>query len=218
MSIGPPHGDPRADPPPLLRTPGGRLACGADIDDLLEQVADGHAAQLDEHQTECPHCRAALTELADLWTPMRALTDTPVDPPPALPAAVMGRISQLLHDVWYTVEPTGAGSIRVAARTVAAVARTAALRVPGVRVAFGRSTHEPTATRADTATRHHRYPHAAVGVLGQTAVVELALAVTYGESIETIARDVQRRVINELRDTIGLHHVKVNIVVDDVLG
>jgi uncharacterized alkaline shock family protein YloU len=217
MSTELPHGDPGAKPPPLLRTPGGRLACTADIDDLLEQVADGRATELDAHQAQCPHCAAALIELGDLWTPIRALADTPITAPPGVTAAVMRRITQLLHDVWYTLEPTGAGSIRVAARAVAALARSAAMRVPGVRIAFGRSTHEPIATLADTATHRHRYPHAAVGVLGQTATVELALAVTYGEPVDDIARDVQRRVSHELREIIGLHHVTINVTVDDVV-
>ncbi|MEV6926242.1 hypothetical protein AB0M46_17345 [Dactylosporangium sp. NPDC051485] len=40
-------------------------------------------------------------------------------------ATVMRRLAQLLHDVWYTLEPTGAGSIRVAAHAVAILARDA---------------------------------------------------------------------------------------------
>ncbi|GAA2593477.1 hypothetical protein GCM10010399_25120 [Dactylosporangium fulvum] len=218
MSNEVPHGDPGADPAPLLRAPGGRLACGADIDDLLEQAADRNATEFDAHQEDCPHCRAALTELGDLWTPILALASIPITAPPALTATVMRRLAQLLHDVWYTLEPTGAGSIRVAARTVAVLARSAAMRVPGVSIAFGRSTHEPLATLTDTATRHHRYPHTAVGILGQTAAIELTLAVTYGEPINDVAREVQRRVINELRDAIGLHHITINVTADDVVG
>jgi hypothetical protein len=40
------------------------LPCGADVDPLLEQVADRHA-ELDAHQRECVHCQAcAVPELA----------------------------------------------------------------------------------------------------------------------------------------------------------
>lgn len=216
MDTRPPHGDPAASSPSPLRIAGGELAC-ASVDELLEQFAAGHANKLGPHQVGCPHCRAARTELADLWAPVHALASTPVAAPSALIASVMRRISRLLHDVWYTVEPTPGGSVRVAARTVAALARIAALRVPGVRVAFGRGTGEPAATGADTATRRHRYPHAVVGVLGQTAFVELALAVEYGWSIDAVAHEVLRQVISELRDAVGSQHLSVTVNVDDVL-
>lgn len=48
---------------------GQRLPCGANLDDLLEQVADGHAAELTVHQSRCVHCQAALTELASCGNP-----------------------------------------------------------------------------------------------------------------------------------------------------
>lgn len=41
-----------------------RLACGAEVDGLLEQAADGHAGQLTDHQRHCLHCPAALQEFA----------------------------------------------------------------------------------------------------------------------------------------------------------
>ncbi|GAA0706826.1 hypothetical protein GCM10010199_00920 [Dactylosporangium roseum] len=63
MSVEVPCGDPGADPGAAAAHPGGRLACGADIDDLLERVADRNATELDAHQADRPHCRAALTDL-----------------------------------------------------------------------------------------------------------------------------------------------------------
>jgi len=56
----PPEPRPAA-PTDLLNA--GSLACGADVDTLLEQVADGHAGQLTRHQRDCVHCRAAIGEL-----------------------------------------------------------------------------------------------------------------------------------------------------------
>ena len=43
------------------------LACGADLDELLEQAADGHASQLTDHQRHCPHCQAALQQFSRIW-------------------------------------------------------------------------------------------------------------------------------------------------------
>jgi uncharacterized alkaline shock family protein YloU len=192
-----------------------QVPCGSDIDDLLEQVAEGRAAERDAHQASCPHCQAALIELADVWAPVRQLAEQPIATPTGILAAVMRHIDRLTHDMWYTLHQAEPGAIKVAARVIAATARQAALRVPGVRVAFGRSTAGARAAEADT--RQHRPPHAAAGVMGRTAVVDLAVTVTHGQSIEQVARQVQQRVIADLRDTLGLEHVTVNITVDDVL-
>ena len=74
------------------------------------------------------------------------------------------------------------------------------------------------AALAEKATLGHRHPHAAVGVLGRTAVVDLAVAITYNDPAHEVARDIQRQVIATLRDQVGLQSVKVNVTVDDILG
>lgn len=128
----------------------------------------------------------------------------------------MSQIRVLVRDVWYTLRTTDLGFIRIAARIVAALARDSARTVPGVQVAFGRSTHGNIAALTEQATFAHRHPHAAVGVLGRTAVVDLAVAVTYGDPVHEVARDIQQRVIATLRDQIGLQTVAVNVAVDDI--
>jgi len=193
------------------------LPCGAEIDPLLEQVADGRAADRDAHQRDCVHCQAAIAEFTALWAPVADTAATPVPAPPGLTAAVMTQIRVLIRDVWYTLQVTEHGVIRIAARVVAALARDSARMVPGVRVALGRSTDSTIAVPAERATFQHRHPDAAVGVLGRTAVVDLAVAVTYGDPVHEIARDIQQHVIAALRDHIGLNTVAVNVIVDDVL-
>jgi uncharacterized alkaline shock family protein YloU len=89
--------------------------------------------------------------------------------------------------------------------------------VPGVRVALGRSTHSKLAELAEQGSLKHHHPHAAVGVLGRTAVVDLAVAVTYGDPVRDVARDIQRHVIATLRESIGLQTITVNVTVDDIL-
>jgi len=193
------------------------LPCGADVDLLLEQVADGRAADRDAHQRDCVHCQAAFAEFTVLWNPVAALAASPVPAPAGLTAAVMSQIRVLVRDIWYTLQTTDLGHIRIAARIVAALARDTARLVPGVRVALGRSTHSKLAAAAERASLAHRHPHAAVGVLGRTAVVDLAVAVTYGDPVHQVARDIQRHVIASLRDSIGLKTVTVNVTVDDIL-
>jgi uncharacterized alkaline shock family protein YloU len=193
------------------------LPCGAEVDLLLEQIADGRGADPDDHQRHCVHCQAAIAELTSLWEPVTELAGSPVPAPPGLVAAVMSQIRVLVRDVWYTLETTDLGVIRIAARIVAALARDSARMVPGVRVALGRSTHSRLAALAERATFGHRHPHAAVGVLGRTAVVDLAVAVSYGDPVHQVAEDIQQHVMTTLRDTIGLKTVTVNVTVDDVL-
>ena len=129
----------------------------------------------------------------------------------------MSQIRVLIRDVWYTLQTTEDGVIRIAARIVAALARDSARMVPGVRVALGRSTYSTNAALTERATFQHRHPDAAVGVLGRTAVVDLAVAVTYGDPVHEVARDIQQHVIAALRDHIGLKTVAVNVIVDDIL-
>jgi uncharacterized alkaline shock family protein YloU len=193
------------------------LPCGADVDLLLEQAATGRAPDRDAHQQQCVHCQAALSEFAALWAPVTELAATPVPSPPGLTAAVMSHIRSLVRDIWYTLEITNDGTIRVAARIIAAIARDCARMIPGVRVALGRSTHDKFAAIAEKATFGHHHPHAAVGVLGRTAVVDLAVAVSYNDPAHQVARDIQRHVIATLRDQIGLQTVRVNVTVDDIL-
>jgi uncharacterized alkaline shock family protein YloU len=193
------------------------LPCGAEIDPLLEQVAGGRAADRDVHQRDCVHCQAAIAEFTALWAPVAQAAAAPVPVPPGLTAAVMSQIRVLIRDVWYTLQTTEDGVIRIAARIVAALARDSARLVPGVRVALGRSTCSKTAALAERAAFRHRRPQAAVGVLGRTAVVDLAVAVTYGDPVHAVARDIQQHVMAALRDQIGLKTVAVNVIVDDIV-
>jgi uncharacterized alkaline shock family protein YloU len=210
--------DPPADPQQARLLTSATLACGAEVDLLLEQVSDGRGADLDGHQRSCVHCQAAIAEFTAIWSPVTELASTPVPAPPGLTAAVMSHIRVLVRDVWYTLHTTDLGAIRVAARIVAAMARDAARMVPGVRVALGRSSQGKLAAIAERATLGHRHPHAAVGVLGRTAVIDLAVAVSYGDPVQQVARDVQRYVIANLRDQLGLKAVSVNVTVDDILS
>jgi uncharacterized alkaline shock family protein YloU len=193
------------------------LPCGAEVDPLLEQVADGRADDLDAHQRDCVHCQAAIAEFAALWEPVTETAASPVPAPPGLTVSVMSQIRILVRDVWYTLQATEVGTIRIAARIVAALARDSARMVPGVRVALGRSTHSRLAALAEKASFGHTHPGAAVGVLGRTAVVDLAVAVTYGDSAHVVAREIQQQVIATLRDVVGLQTVVVNVTVDDIL-
>jgi len=193
-----------------------KLVCGADVDLLLEQVADG-GGQLSAHQRDCVHCRAAISEFTALWDPVREVAATRVLPPAELAATVIRRIRRLVHEVGYTLQITDGGTIRIAARVVAALARDSARLVRGVRAAFGRSSHSTPGVFTGDGPLSQRPAGAAAGVLGRTAVVDLAVAVNYGMPVHDVARDIQRQVAAALHHGLGLQNVTVNVTVDDVL-
>jgi hypothetical protein len=90
------------------------LACGALVDEVLEQVAEGDGERLNDHQQNCPHCQAAITEFNRIWSPVRRLAEEPVPVPRRFRASVMHEVERLVHDVGYTLQLTDQGAIRVA--------------------------------------------------------------------------------------------------------
>lgn len=208
----PPNGH-RDQPPAELPE---RLPCGTALDDLTEQIADGHASQLTEHQGSCTHCQAALLEIERLWAPVAELAGVRLLPPPHLMNKIMSLVRELALEVWHVVLPGDRGHTRIAARVLAAIARRAAARARGVRVVLGRSSQARVAVAADEATRAHRQPGSAVGIAGQQVVVDLAVVTTYDLPIPRVADDVRNRVLADLQRLAGLRDVAVNITVDDV--
>jgi uncharacterized alkaline shock family protein YloU len=193
------------------------IPCGADLDELIEQAAYGRSGQLTDHERSCLHCQAALREYSRVWEHVRGLAAEQVSLPAAVRTSVSRQIRKLTADAWYTLDVADGGAIRIAARVVATIARDAARQVPGVRVAFGRSTRAGTAGRAEAATLGHRHPNEAVGVMGRTALVDLAVTAQYGHELDAVGRRVQERAIAALRDKAGLRGVWVNVTIDDII-
>lgn len=198
-------------------TAGEQLPCGRSWDALLEQVADGRSRPADSHQSACPHCQAALAELGRVWAPVRDLAGEPVHAPRALLSKVMEQVRAAARQSWHTLIPGQRGSTRVAARVIATLARLAAARVPGVRVALGRTTETRAADRAAAATDQHDASRSAVGVAGGSTVVELALAAQYDAPLHELAEHVRAAVIHDLTRLAGLQNVQVDVTIDDIL-
>lgn len=189
------------------------LVCGAEMDTLLEQVADGYAATPSEHQRECVYCQAALEQLTLMWAPIAEMVATSAPAPPELAAAVTGRLQTAVHDVW-CLSVTDLGSVHIAARAVTAVASDAARRVSGVRAVFARSTRTSDAAQQSAFERGPaRYPP---DVMEAAVAVDLAVTVSDSESVDEVARDVQQRVIAALRDRLGMRATAIKVAVDQV--
>ena len=178
-----------------------RLPCGADVDHLLEQAADGHAGQYNSHQAGCPHCQAALAEYDRLLTPVRDLAAEPVTVPDTVLAEVLRRIRGALPDADYGVIPSPRGTTRIAGHVVAMTARVVTEQVSGVRVALAR--HETTRVEAGTS--------------GLTTALRITLAADWGEDLHDLADRVRAAVAGAVADVTGLRAFRVDITIDDVL-
>ena len=179
------------------------LPCGADIDDLLAQAADGHADRYTPHQAGCPHCQAALAEYDRLLGPVRDLAVAPVPVPDTVLSEVMRRIRGALPDVGYGVIPDPRGVTRIAGHVVAVTARTVTEEVPGVRVALARNEDNPTQVEA--------------GASGLSTALRITLAADWGEDLHALADRVRTAVTRAVADVTGLQAVRVDIAIDDVL-
>ena len=97
------------------------------------------------------HCQAAIAEFAALWEPVDRGGHTRSGTA-GMTTTVMSQIQSLVHDVWYTLQTTDLGAIRIAARIVATMASDSARMVPGVGVALGRSSQGKLAALAERAS------------------------------------------------------------------
>lgn len=184
--------------------PRDRLPCGAPYDDLVAQVSDGVRPADAEHERTCPHCRATLAELRDLWAPVTRLVDEDVHAPADVLAAVMARVRELPRHVWHAVIPTDRGSTRIAARVVTAVVRLAARDVPGVSLAVGAGGSRLSDDAAD------------VGVAGRRVVVDIQVAVAMGAEIPDVADRLRRRIARDVADQLELDVEEINVTIADV--
>lgn len=199
--------------------PGDRLPCGKPVDDLLTQVVDRTPPPDPAHQQSCPHCRAALAELEDLWAPVRDLAAEDVRAPAGLLQAVMAQIRDLSRNSWSAVLHDPGGRTRIAARVVGAVARLAAESVPHVTLALGGGrVATPTDTAADPAkiAGPRAEPATDIGVAGTHVVVDVQIAVDYGAPMQQVAAVVRDRIARHIAERTGLTTTEVNVTVVDV--
>jgi len=200
-------------------TEGALLACGTAVDDLLEQVADRRPAADPAHQAGCVHCRAALAELAELWAPVHHAATERVRMPAGLLDRVMSAVRDLAANSWYAVIDSGQGLTRIAAWVIAAVARLAAGRVPGVSYAASRAGGQPggQATSGSRLLAGWRSgPEHGVGVAGHRAVINLELVAELGPELPALADRVRAQVHRDVAAMTGLDVVEINITVADL--
>lgn len=183
-----------------------RLPCGADVDEVIAQVADGDAAVRTPHQADCPHCQAAMAEYDQLFDPVRELAAKPVQVPDAVLEEVLRRIRGSLPDTLYGVLPGPLGVTRIAGHLVALTARTAAEQVPGVHVALAKTGRGSDSGGAAVSA----------GVTGLSTALRITIAAGWDEDLQALAHRIRGTVARAVRTTTGLQPVQIDIVIDDI--
>ena len=184
-----------------------RLACGADADDLLAQVAEGQGSQHSAHQQGCPHCQASLAEYERLWSPVRALATERVRAPESVLTEVLRQVRHVASNPTSGLLVSDRGSTRIAAQVVITTAREAAAQVPGVRAAL---------SHAPTAGAHESRVATTAGVAGASTAIDITLAAEQGYDLPALGERIREVVAGELRQLTGLDPVSVTVVIDDV--
>lgn len=201
----------------MTRPDGDRLPCGVHADDLLAQVVDGTPPRDPAHQATCPHCRATLTHLTELWAPVLELAQEDVRAPAGLLQAVMTEVRELARAGWSAVLREDGGQTRIAARVVGAVARLAAESVPHVTLALGGGRIATTAgERTDPAAVAGSETATDIGLAGDRVVVDVQIAVDLGVPIPRVAQQVRNAITDHLTTQTGLRTTEVNVTVVDV--
>lgn len=190
-------------------TPDAVLACGRWTGPLVEQVAEGRAGELDEHQRTCPHCRAALGEFERLWGPVRAVAADRPRAPESVVEAALRRVRTGSEEAEYGRLDSPLGHTRVAARVVVALARHLAGEVPGVEVAL-------SGLAAGHGVVGEVVPDVRAGVSGGSTAVQITLAAAYGQDLQALGERIRVVVARGVREATGLEPVDVTVVVDDV--
>lgn len=194
-----------------------RLPCGVPVADLLSQVVDGTPPRDPAHQASCPHCRATLTHLTELWAPVLDLAQEDVRAPAGLLQAVMAEVRELARSGWSAVLREDGGQTRISARVVGAVARLAAESVPHVTLALGGGrVATPAGEPTDRAAVAGHEDATDVGVAGDRVVVDVQIAVDLGVSVPVVAQQVRDRIAQHLAAQTGLRTTEVNVTVVDV--
>jgi uncharacterized alkaline shock family protein YloU len=197
-------------PPTPPTVPDTRLPCGRSTGPLVDQVAEGRGADLDDHQRTCPHCRAALAEFDRLWAPVRAVAADRPHAPASVVEAALRRVRGASGEPEYGRIDSPQGHTRVAARVVVALARHLAAGVPGVEVALGRLAAPGHEDGGEVV------PDVEAGVSGGSTAVQITLAAAYGQDLQALGERIRAVVARGVREVTGLEPVDVTVHVDDV--
>lgn len=107
--------------PDPVDAPVAPLACGRDPAQLWDRAADG--APLDEHERDCPHCRAAYADAKSLDAVVHRMAAQRLEPPDSVLDRVMTAVIAELRPHELLTMPSPHGPARLSTPAAAAVLR-----------------------------------------------------------------------------------------------
>lgn len=170
-----------------------RLPCGTLVAELIAQVAEGAEPRDRAHQLVCPHCRASLERIREVWRQVRGLASERVVVPVDLAGQVMDRVRAQVGSVVLTEEARG--QTRVGNKVIASLAREASRSVS--QVSFASAFVEG-------------------GSEGEPVTVRMRLVVAYGPALMPVAQAVRERVARALRRVAGVEAAEIAVSIDDL--
>jgi predicted anti-sigma-YlaC factor YlaD len=185
-------------------TQGYLLPCGRDVETVWDRLADVEAGRVDEHDLTCPDCRDARASLISLREMTGELLSDTAEPTPHLTGRIMSAVRAEVrrrHDMvpLTTARP---GRVRISEQAVAAVLRSAADNVTGVRARRCR------VRASDTG-----------GAEGELMLdVELSVAVSYQRFNWRALDLVRERVAAAAATRIGPRLRRLDLIVEDLYG
>lgn len=184
------------------------IACGAAVDDLLEQVADRPGSPRTDHQRGCVHCQAALAEFESLWAPLHAAAGEDVHAPEGLVERVLDRMRAAVGSPEWAVLVQAGGRTRVGIDVVLTVVRVTAAGVTGVRALL---------PAASTPADDGEGGGARVGIVGSTVAIEVTVAADYGQDLLALGEELSRQISGAVAALVGVSVAAVTVHIDDVL-
>ncbi|MFI5783855.1 Asp23/Gls24 family envelope stress response protein [Nocardia sp. NPDC051570] len=176
------------------------LPCGRTLERVWQRLDSARADSTDDHEANCPHCRAARESLLALRGATRELIEADDEPSPDLLGRIMSAVQAEMRRGKTLPLPTDVpGAVVISEQAVAVVLRYAADTVAGVRA------------------RRCRVRDVGRGPEGATIVdVELTVVVRSDGVIGDLIPQVRERVAAAASGRVGLRVQRLDIVVDDI--
>jgi hypothetical protein len=171
--------------------PAPQLACGRDLAHLYEHL---QAAQSDEHEHSCPHCREAAHYLKPVIEAARQLAADKPEQPRGFAAAVMARVRadpRRTRRLRLPADPPA--TLTITEHAAAVILSSVAETVPGI------------------TSRGCRFP-----APGDPGHVEISVSVRYGLSVSDAFETLRTRLRGAAARDLGIQLRTVDINVEDV--
>jgi hypothetical protein len=168
------------------------LPCGRDAAPAWDRAEAGLPP--DEHERDCPHCRAAIADAGRLHTVVHRMATEPVEPPPSVLERSMAAVRTEFRRRDLLVLESPYGPARLSRPAAAAVLRHAVDRMAGVRARSCRI--EQTS--------------------GPAADVTITVAARFGVELASVTARVRQMVLAAGEQALGVRVRRVDIDVVDV--